>query len=153
VRAGTPTCDFDHMQNSESASRINLKLMCGRTRLVALTLAITMLALPVAALSSCRLLSAGTSDSHPCCPTVRGGAPITSLHQAPMEEPCCQVSSSKPEQQSGLATPTNNALEVIPAATSSSVEVPSVVFRTHLVELLFRPPSAFPQAVLCTFLI
>jgi hypothetical protein len=141
------------MQNGESASRINLKLMCGRSRLVALTLAINMLALPAAALSSCRLLSVGTSDSHPCCPTVHGGAAITSLHQAPMEEPCCQVSSSKPEQQSSLPAPSSRGVKVTPAVGTSSVEGPATTEHRSFAELLFRPLSSSRQAVLCTFLI
>ena len=153
VRAGTQPCDFDHMQSAESASKIRLKIMCGRSRLVALTLALTMLALPAAALSSCRLLSAGTSDSHPCCPTLHGKAPLSSLREAPMDEPCCQVSNSKPEQQSSLPSPSSNGVEVTPAAGTSSVEGPATTGYPNFADLLFRPPTSSPQAVLCTFLI
>jgi hypothetical protein len=134
-------------------SRIFDRLMIRCNKLVALVLAIAMFVVPAAALSSCGLLMASMSESNPCCPMMHGKPSPASIRQGPMGESCCQVSSSKPEQQSSLPTQTSNSLEVIPAAPASSVDAPYVALHSRFAELLFRPPSASPQAVLCTFLI
>lgn len=127
--------------------------MTGHSKLVALALAIILLALPAAALSSCWLHMAGTEKCNPDCPMMKAHLSPVSIHQAPMGNSCCQISSGKPVQPSGPPAPTNVSIRVSPAANASVPNVVSVAVRAFLPDLLPRISGSSLQAALCTFVI
>ena len=150
----TPTagCDLHHRQRAEWPSSILYKNMTLRFKLVATALAVTLLAMPMSALTSCWWHMGAAEKCKPHCPMMSGHEPSVTIQETPGNSSCCQMSAAKPTPASIPKAPTGSA-GVTPSLTVSTLNAPVAQIQTSPPDPLARASCPSLQSVFCTFLI
>jgi hypothetical protein len=125
---------------------------------VALALAVALLAVPAAALSSC--WTSSDESQHGCDPDRPMMATMNAHHAGSTVQAvqsgtsCCDISSGKPNPSTQLQVPTDSSrTAVTPPQSSGTFAAVTVPARSDSPPSILPLPAASPQAVLCTFLI
>ena len=124
-----------------------------RSKLVALTLAVMLLALEATALSPCLLHMPATKKDVPHCHMMSAHASPVSVQEAPARASCCDMSAGKPTPVSLPPVPNDSVIGVAPTLTVSALDVPLITVAVEPTEPSARASGSAPQALLCTFLI
>jgi hypothetical protein len=124
-----------------------------RSKLAAVTLAITLLVLPAAALATCWSDAPANGGRAPDCQMMNAHFGLASLQNASPGAACCELSSGKPVPASLVQAPSRTADGVTPASSCSSVDVPSTTAGAATKRPLIRASGPSLQAMFCVFLI
>jgi hypothetical protein len=127
--------------------------MTWRSKLVPIALAITLLVLPMAALSPCFILMPDMRQTVMDTSGMVAGMPPVSIQMEPSSASCCQLSAANAPPVTVPRLPESGVISVVAASNILAINVPSVVNRAEFAGA--RPPGPGPsrQAVLCVFLI
>src|SRR5450631_1755003 len=120
---------------------------------VAAVLAITLLALPTAALAACFLHRPATEQHATDCQMISTHLHLASIQRTLRDAPCCELSSGKPLPASVVRGPSTIADGVTPTSTVAIVDVPSLEAEATPIRPPVRPSGPALQAILCVFLI
>jgi hypothetical protein len=126
--------------------------MALRSKLVA-ALAITLLALPTAALASCWLHKPGIGEHATDCQMMGERTVLASIKNVVPDAPCCELSSGKPVPASVVPVPSTIADGVTPLASVPTTVVNAPTVDTYPILPPIRPSGPALQAFLCVFLI
>jgi hypothetical protein len=124
-----------------------------RSKLAAVTLAITLMVLPAAALATCWSHAPANGDRAADCQMMSSHPGLASFQNARPGAACCELSSGKPVPASVAQAPSRAADGVTPASTFSSVDVPSTTAGAAPKKPLIRAAGPSLQAMFCIFLI
>jgi hypothetical protein len=128
--------------------------MTWRFKLVAAALAVTLLAMPMSALTSCWWHMSAAEKCTPHCPMMSGHDPSVTIQAAPANGSCCQVSAAKPTPASvPQVPPGSGALGLTPTLSVSTLDAPVALTQTSPPDPLARTSCPTLQSVFCTFLI
>jgi hypothetical protein len=127
--------------------------MTWRFKLVASTLVVILLAMPLSALGSCWLHMAPADHCTPHCPMMSGQAPSVTIQAAPANGSCCRVSAARPTPASLPQAPSGNGSRVAPTLIASALDTPAVLTKAEPPDPLARASCPSAQSVFCTFLI
>jgi len=152
VRALTCQCDLHHRHSVHGSDKLQLKIMTLRSKVAAMTLAITILMLPSAALATCWSHPAVGKRSNEC-QMMAGRLPADSIQEAPAPTSCCELSSGTPVPASAAQAPSGILHGTTPTLVVSRVDVPSAMAEAATAEPIVRASGPDLQAILCTFLI
>ena len=119
-----------------------------RSKLAAVTLAVMLIVLPVAALASCGL---HPTDGNPAtdCQMMSKHFGLASIQNAVPVGACCDLSSGKPVPAAMVQAPRGTLDGVAPAPSVSSVDVPSITAIARPITPPLRAFAADLQAILC----
>ena len=152
----TPTygCDSRHRYSGQRPVVCLTKHMTWRFKLVAAALAVTTLAMPMSAMTSCWWHMSAAEKCKPHCPMMSGHEPSPSIQEVPGNGSCCQVSAAKPTPASVPQAPTGSGpLGVAPSLNVSTLDAPIAPIETSPPDPLARASCPSLQSVFCTFLI
>ena len=152
VRRLTYQCDFHHRPPETGPGRIQIKIMTLRSKVAAMTLAVTILIVPSAALATCWSHQPSIGKGSSECQMTRHIA-AESIQQATAPTLCCELSSGTPVPASVAQAPSGIVDGITPTLVIPSVDVPSVMAEALPMEPIVRASGSALQAILCTFLI
>lgn len=121
------------------------------SKLVAAGLAIALLVVPGAALTSCTQNMGGMGKHDSSCVMMGMVSPPINVAIA-ASNPCCEMSGPENIAQSPFQSPTSSAVYAVSPLALSTFEIPRSTAETKSAEQS-RVPSPPPQALLCVFLI
>ena len=124
-----------------------------RSKLVAATLAATLMVLPGAAVVSCWFHRPASAIRATDCQMMSKHRGLVSIQNALPGAACCELSSGKSAPTSAAQEPSRNTEQATPASTVSIVDVPSIAVETGWTRPPVRTSGPARQAILCVFLI
>jgi len=128
--------------------------MTWRVKIVAFALTITLLAMPMSALTSCWWHMSAAEKCTPHCPMMSGHEPLLANQAAPANGSCCQVSAFRQTPASMPQAPTGaGALGVTPTLAVSTLDAPVAPTQASPADPLARAACPTLQSAFCTFLI
>lgn len=149
----TSGCDLGHSQCGQASVVSLLRTMTWRFKIVAFALAITLLAMPMSALTSCWWHMSATEKCTPHCPMMSGHEPSTTIQEAPSNGSCCQVSAAKLPPASMPQAPSASGSRLAPTFIALALDIPAVLTKAEPPDPLARALRPSSQSVFCTFLI
>jgi hypothetical protein len=149
----TRRCDHHHSPSRAGSGRIQVKFMALPSKLAAVTLAITLMVLPAAALATCWSHAPANGGRARDCQMMSTRPGLASLQNARPGAACCELSSGRPVPASLAQIPSRTVDGMTPASSFSRADVPSVAAGTAPKIPLIRASGPSLQAVFCVFLI
>jgi hypothetical protein len=128
--------------------------MAVRSKFVSIGLAITLLVLPVAALSVCWIpMPAMQETAMRDAGMTTTSMPPVSIQQVPMSGSCCELSAADAPPVSVPQAPERGATNMATTAGTSVLEVPPTAIKAEPSKAQPRGSGSSLQATLCVFLI
>jgi hypothetical protein len=126
--------------------------MVGRFKFVCIALVMTLLVLPVAALSACWIPMPATQEMAMGDAGMTANMPV-SIQQGPASGSCCQLSAADAPPVSVPRAPERGVTNMATTGGASVLEVPPTAIKAELSKAQSRGSGSSLQATLCVFLI